>query len=100
MADNTVDAREIQAFEDIDGHECLVDPRALRPSEAVKVAGLLKIQEGEEFSFDQVGPLVEIVEERYLADEGAYQEIFRSRGLTGVIELVVAWVGELVGATR
>lgn len=95
MADDKI---EIRNLEDIEGSECLVPPSSLRPSEAARVAALAQGLEDE--SFEAIIPMLELVEEKYVADEKAYQDLYAETGLAGVIELVVAWLGELVAAQR
>lgn len=93
MSDNTTaDAN----FEEIYGHEALVDPAVLRPSEAARFSVVASKVSGDDL--EGIVPLLEAIEEKYVVDADLYQKVYRENGLEGIIELVVAWLGELVAA--
>ena len=80
------------ALEDVPGHEVLIHPRDLKPSQAMRLFEAINMED-----VDELTNVVELLEDGFLTDEKAYIEFYRTHGLTAVIELVGAWVGELLG---
>lgn len=83
-------------FEEMEGHECFVQPSQIRPSEAARLA--LFADKSEENEAQAVVDLLDVIEQKYVADSDHYQRIFVEKGLEGVISLVMAWLGELVAS--
>lgn len=98
MADETPEI-EIPDLEEIEGSDCLVPPTAIRPSEAARITALME-SSGDSVSMGDIAPLLELIEEKYLADEAKYQELFAEKGLEGIVNLVAAWTGDLVASKR
>lgn len=84
-------------FSEVEGHELLVDPRTLKPSQAMRLLAAAGIEPGGDVTLDVVQRMMEEVEESYLTDEEAYTAFYRKHGLGKVIEVVGAFLGELLG---
>lgn len=84
-------------FDDTPGHEVLVHPRNLKPSQAMRIFTAINMDDGDNLNVEQLSGVVELLEDGFLVDEEAYLEFYREQGLTAVVELVGAWVGELLG---
>lgn len=91
-----------KSLDEIEGSECLVSPARLRPSEATRVVSvfydMVGGMDGDEIDFQSMAPVLDMVEDKYLADADLYQSIYAERGLTAILELVAAWAGEMVAA--
>jgi len=85
------------ALEDVPGHEVLIHPRDLKPSQAMRLFEAINMEDVDNLSMSELTNVVELLEDGFLTDEKAYIEFYRTHGLTAVIELVGAWVGELLG---
>lgn len=84
-------------FSEAEGHELIIDPRTLKPSQAMRLLAAAGIEPGEDVTLDVVQRMMEEIEESFLVDAEGYTEFYRKRGLGKVIELVGAFLGELLG---
>lgn len=84
-------------FSEVEGHDLIVDPRTLLPSQAMRLLAAAGIEPGGDVTLDVVQRMMEEIEESFLVDAEAYTEFYRKRGLGKVIELVGAFLGELLG---
>lgn len=103
MTDTTTTAAE-PSFYSLEGHEVLRDPATLLPSDATRFTALLARANTEgadtaspEF-LDAFTDLVELLERRYVADKDAYAALYRSKGYSHMITLVMAFLGEAVAS--
>lgn len=101
MAKNTP-ARELDDVEwqDRPGHELLVDPGDLMPSQLLELISLVDDDLATEQNISSFLPAVQYIEKNLLTDEAAWRAFTREHGLAGMVELVAAYLGEAVGGER
>lgn len=82
-------------YRDYPGSELLIPPKAVRPSTAMRVvSGLDPDSEG--FSVDELAPLLETIENEFVRDIDAWTEVFHQYGMASMMNLVGAYLGELM----
>ena len=102
MTDTTTAAEP--AFYSLEGHEVLRDPATLLPSDATRFTALLARANTEEADtassefLDAFTDLMELLERRYVADKDAYAALYRRKGYSHMITLVMAFLGEAVAS--
>ena len=90
-------------FDAMEGHDLLRAVETIRPSESValiQVAQPLMESKDGEMDLGKFGTLLEYIEEHYVTDPEAWQKFYRKVGLSGVMELVAAYLGEAVAGVR
>lgn len=96
--------KEDVAFEEMEGHEVFVPPSRIKPSRAATLMSLMSGvsdgKGGDGVDFVAMSALLEELENGYLEDEQGYQRLYAEKGFAYVARLVVAYVGEAVGAGR
>ena len=98
MADSKKPQPEATAeFDQVEGHELIVHPRSLMPSQAVRLLAAAGIDRGDDVTLEAIQRMMEEIEEAFLVGAEGYTEFYRKRGLGKVIELVGAFLGELLG---
>lgn len=79
-------------------HVLLRDPRSVPPSKAVKFMGVLGVLNSDDgVTPDQMSDLLAVFEKNVVVDNDGYMKLYRDKGLRAVLDLLSAWVGELVG---
>ena len=91
----TDDEEDVPTFDECHGHEYLVDPKSLRPSEAVRLVTMFDTADAK-----AVVSVMEMIEDKYVKDPNGYQRFFREEGIEGVMTLVASFVGEFAPASR
>lgn len=93
---------EIAEFTEMEGHEVFRPSASLKVSEAARLlaAATDLVDDSGDFSakdFNTVADLLDFLEERYIADLNGWQAIYKEKGFQYVIELAIAYLGEVLG---
>ena len=84
-------------FDQVEGHELIVHPRSLMPSQAVRLLAAAGIDRGDDVTLEAIQRMMEEIEESFLLDAEGYTALYREKGLAAIMDLVGAFLGELLG---
>lgn len=89
-------------FSDLEGHELLVPPGALRPSKRLRLTAALEpIIDGEADASELsvAGDLMTLLEDGgYVTDLDAWTALYEKVKIEGMMSLIIAYSGEAIGA--
>lgn len=99
-------------FTEIEGHELLTPITSLRPSDMARIQYKLvaafntaDLEEGqdpdaESIDFEKLADVIELLEDRYVVDDGAWDAFGREHGTGAVQELVVGYATAMGKGSR
>lgn len=94
---------KLPPLEEVEGHELLLPPHALRPSKRMRLMSAVEpVINGKVTEDDMITVMADIMEtledSGVVKDMGAWSAFFDEAGLEDIVNLVLAYVGEAGGA--
>lgn len=94
---------KLPPLEEVEGHDLLLPPHALRPSKRMRLVAavepVINGQAGESDMITIMAGIMEAMEDGGIVkDMGAWSDFFDEAALEDVVNLVLAYVGEVGGA--
>lgn len=100
----TASKDKLAKFSELEGHDLLIPPYALRPSKRLRLTAALEPVINNDGVIDDglmsvASDMMELLEDGgYVTDLDAWTDLYEKVRMEGMMELVIAYAGEAVGA--